>query len=92
MKFWKRGNITLIFKKWKKEDPKNYRPASFTSGPVTIMEQIHQEIRLRHMETKEVIGDSQCGFIKDKSALTNAVASYSRVTVLMIKERAKRFP
>lgn len=53
------------------------------------MEQIHQETRLRHVETKEVIGDSQCGFIKDKSPLTKAAASYNRVTVLMGKGRAK---
>lgn len=35
-----------------------------------IMEQIHLETKLRHMENKEVTNDNQYGFIKGKSCLT----------------------
>jgi len=56
---WKRRSITP-FSRREKEDPENYKPASLTSMPGKITDQILLKALLRHMGKKdELIGENQ---------------------------------
>ncbi|CAM4668918.1 unnamed protein product [Lepidochelys kempii] len=77
---WKKANVVPIFKKGKKEDPGNNKPVSLTSVPAKIMEQVLKESILKHLEERKVIRNSQHGFTKGKSCLTNLIAFYEEIT------------
>lgn len=70
---WKKGNVTLIFKKGRKNDKRNYWLVSLISAPEKIMKQILMEAMLRHVEDRKMMLDNQQGFTKGKSCLTNLV-------------------
>ncbi|TRZ15322.1 hypothetical protein HGM15179_011794 [Zosterops borbonicus] len=71
-----------------REDLGSYREVSLTLVPVEIMEQIHLESMLRHMENEEVLADSRHGFTKGKSCLTNLWVFCGRFTMMVDGGRA----
>ena len=84
---WRKANITPIFKKGKK-DPGNYRSVSLTLTPGKVTEQLILETICRHMNNKQIIRNSQHGFTKGKSLLTNLITFYDEMTGLVDKGRA----
>uniref|UniRef100_K7EX79 Reverse transcriptase domain-containing protein n=1 Tax=Pelodiscus sinensis TaxID=13735 RepID=K7EX79_PELSI len=85
---WKRANIVPIYKKGNKNNPGKYRPVSLTSVPGKIMEQVIKEIFCKHLESGKVIGNSQHGFVKNKSCQTNLIAFFNRIMSLVDKGEA----
>lgn len=84
----KRGNITPIFKKGKK-DARSHKPVSLTSLPGRIMEQIFLKTLLRQLENKdELIGGNQHDFTEGKLCLMYLEAFCNGVTASVNKGRA----
>jgi hypothetical protein len=65
--------VTPIFKKGTKEDPGNYRPVSLTSVPCKVLESIVKDRIMNHLLDKDLIGESQHGFMAGRSCATNLV-------------------
>jgi hypothetical protein len=68
---WRRANVTAIFKKGRRDDPANYRPVSLTCIIGKVMESIIKDRIDNHLTKFNLIGESQHGFTKKKSCLTN---------------------
>lgn len=77
---WKEANVTPIFKKGDKSDPGNYRPISLTSQVCKVFESIIRENIVNHLNTHSLLLQSQHGFTKGKSCLTNLLLFLEDVT------------
>ncbi|KAJ7428255.1 RNA-directed DNA polymerase from mobile element jockey-like protein [Pitangus sulphuratus] len=84
---WKLVNFVLIFKKGKKEDPRNYRPVSLILVPGKVMEKIILGVIKKHLEDNAVISHSEQGFMKGKSCLLNLISFSDKVTQLVDQEK-----
>ena len=85
---WKLQNITPLFKKGSKDDPGNHRPVSLTSVPGKMLESIIAEDITEHLESSNLITDSQHGFRRGRSCLTNLLEFFHDIFSLYDKSRA----
>ena len=66
---WRSANITAIYKKGNKKEPKNYRPISLTSVICKIMESIVRDIIMDNFLSSDFFSDNQYGYIKGRSTV-----------------------
>ena len=76
---WKQANVTSIYKTGPKNLPCNYRPVSLTSHVCKILESELRDVIVKHLTDFRLIKDSQHGFVKNKSCLTNLLEYLTRV-------------
>ena len=67
---WKFAEVTAIFKKGNKTDPGNYRPVSLTCICCKLLEQFLRDNIVEHMAENDLYSDSQHGFRKQRSCVT----------------------
>jgi len=80
---WKLANVSPIYKKDKHSEPSNYRPISLTSQICKLFESLIRDSIVDHLESNKLIGDSQHGFRRGRSCLTNLLTFLDTVTRLV---------
>ena len=85
---WKLGNIAPIFKKGSKDSPGNYRPISLTSIICKILESIISDRIIDHLESNNLMMNSQHGFRHNRSCLTNLLDFFHTMFSIYDKTRA----
>ena len=83
---WKRAEVVPIYKSGGRDEPLNYRPVSLTSVVCKMCEKVIKKNWLLYLENHKIIKDTQFGFRKGRSCVTNLLSFYSRV-VDTIQER-----
>ena len=77
---WKLANVTPIYKKGSRGQSCNYRPVSLTSQVCKLFESIIRDVMVDHLEKSELIRDSQHGFRRGRSCLSNLLVFLDKVT------------
>ena len=78
-----KANVTAIFKKGEKSKAENYRPISLTSVPGKLMERLVRNAIVEHMTTNNLFSESQHGFLKGKSCVTQLLEYLEKITEAM---------
>jgi hypothetical protein len=71
--------ITPVFKKGARTEAANYRPISITSHVIKIFERVIRNHLVKHLEENSLLSDSQHGFRKRRSCLTQLIAHVDQI-------------
>jgi len=72
--------VTAVYKKGNKSNPSNYRPVSLTVNLCKVLESIMRDNIMEHIQKHKLIKESQYGFVKGRSCLTNLLVFLEEVT------------
>ena len=75
---WKLANVNTIYKKSCKEDLGSYRPASLTSVPGKVIEQIILSAITGRVWDNQVVRPSEHGLVKGRSCLITLISFYDK--------------
>jgi len=82
---WKRANISPIFKKGEKSSVENYRPVSLTCFYGKVLEKIIKNKVEQFLTKTKFISNSQHGFMKGGSCLSNLLVCKESIVSMMDK-------
>ena len=77
---WKRAHIVPVFKGGDKSNVENYRPVSLTSLVCKTLESIIKDNIVEFLDENDIIKDTQHGFRKNRSCLTNLLDFFEVAT------------
>ena len=80
---WRNANISPIYKKGGKALTANYRPVSLTSQISKLCESLVRDVLVEHLEKNNLIHDSQHGFRRGRSCLSNLLEFLDKVTAVV---------
>ena len=76
---WRDAIVTPLFKKGSRGETSNYRPVSLTCIICKVLERIVKERMVEHLNKNRLINNSQHGFTKGRSCLTNLLDFFEEV-------------
>ena len=77
---WKTANVIPLFKSGSRSRAENYRPISLTSQVCKVLESVIRERLVKHLDKYQLLLESQHGFRKGRSCMTNLLTLVDTVT------------
>ena len=82
---WKEANVVPVYKGGSRNVATNYRPISLTSQLCKVFETIVTDHVIEFLETNVLIRNSQHGFRKGSSCLTNLLLILDKVLIVLMR-------